>query len=111
MEKLYIVTRRDLPPGPQAVQSCHAALQFAMEHPEMTARWFGDSNYLALLSVPNEEALQRLLAKAKKRGLRYSIFQEPDLGNAVTAIALEPGDLSRRVCSNLPLTLASEAQR
>jgi len=29
MDKLYIVTRQDLSPGQQAVQSCHAALEFA----------------------------------------------------------------------------------
>jgi peptidyl-tRNA hydrolase len=31
MSKLYVVTRQDLSPGQQAVQSCHAVLEFAFE--------------------------------------------------------------------------------
>lgn len=29
--KLYVIVRQDLSPGQQAVQSCHAALEFAFE--------------------------------------------------------------------------------
>lgn len=106
MEKLYVVVRRDLEDGPQAVQSGHAAVNFVMEHPEIGARWFRESNTLAYLSVPDERSLLNLIRKAKDRGVRLTIFQEPDMDNQTTAIALEPGIDSSRICKNLPLTLA-----
>lgn len=104
MEKLYVVTRRDLPPGPQAVQSCHAAIQFAAEHAEIWARWYEQSNTLALLSVSDEKALLKLAQKAEMHGLKVSLFREPDLQDAVTAIALEPQ--AGRLCKHMPLTLS-----
>lgn len=110
MEKLYIVCRADLEPGYQAVQSCHVAFQFAMEHLEMTTRWFTDSNYLILLSVPDERALLVLLERARRLGLKSSMFREPDIGNQITAIALEPGFVTQRLCRNLPKALAPVAQ-
>lgn len=103
--KLYVVTRRDLRPGAQAVQACHAARQFAAEHPDLERAWFEASNTLALLAVPDEPALAQLAARASARGLRVAAFREPDLGDALTAIALEPGDGARRLCAGLPLTL------
>jgi len=57
------------------------------------------------LSVPDEPSLLKLKKKAEIRGLTYSVFQEPDIDNQVTAIALEPGEKSRKLCSNLPLAL------
>lgn len=33
------------------------------------------------------------------------MFYEPDLDNAITAIAVEPSDKSRRLLANLPLAL------
>jgi len=33
------------------------------------------------------------------------VFLEPDIGNQLTAIALEPTDKSYRLTSNLPLAL------
>ena len=105
MDKLYVVTREDLPPGPQAVQACHAARAYAHAHPEIERRWFDESNHLAVLSVPNERALENLIEKAERRGITYAVFREPYLENRVTAVALEPGDTGRRLCSGLPLAL------
>lgn len=105
MEKLYVVVREDLPPGPQAVQSVHAAIQFVHEHPEIEGRWYAGSNHLALLSVADEAALRKLLRRAEARGLATSRFHEPDLGGQLTAAAFEPGDHSGRVLRRLGLTL------
>ena len=103
--KLYVVTRCDLPAGAQAAQSCHAARQFAAEHPDVERAWFHASNTLALLAVPDEPALDALLLRARGIGLRVAVFREPDLGDATTAIALEPGPASRRLVASLPLAL------
>lgn len=102
-DKLYVVVRADLSPGPQAVQACHAAREFAALHPEMERSWFERSNHLAILAVPDEQALVRLLARAEERGVAYAPFREPDYGDSLTAVAFEPGERGRRLCSGLRL--------
>lgn len=87
------------------MQSIHAAVQFGMEHPEVHRVWFEVSNYLGLLSVANELALYQLIDKARELGIKCSVFREPDIGNEITAIALEPGTKAKKLCSNLPLAL------
>jgi len=94
-----------LSPGYQAVQSCHAMRQFTEEHPEIDKQWFKSSNYIVLLSVENEEALENLIAIASIKNVRLAIFREPDIGDQITAIAFEPGEQSRRLCSRLKLAL------
>lgn len=86
-------------------QSCHAAIQFQKEHPDIQEEWFVKSNYLAILAVEDEEALTRLIEEATRVGIRLSVFREPDIDNAITAIALEPGNRSKRLCSRFPLAL------
>lgn len=102
--KLTTVTRRDLNPGQQAVQSSHSLAQFIFDHPQIAQIWFKDP-YLAQLSVENEEDLNLLIFKLEKSNIKYSIFREPDLNNQITAIAIEPSDKSRRLLSSLPLML------
>lgn len=99
------MTRQDLKPGYQATQSCHALRQFTAEHPEIDRRWFERSNYLAVLSVRNEQELLNLIDKASQKGIKYSIFFEPDLKYEITAIALEPGKESKKLCGKLRLAL------
>jgi peptidyl-tRNA hydrolase len=105
-DKLYLVTRADLAPGAQAVQAAHALQQFNVEHPDTARAWHTESNYLALLSVPNEARLAEVLRKAKRRGLEASAFREPDFGDALTAIAIAPGEDARAITRSLPLALA-----
>lgn len=88
-ERLYTVVRADLPPGPQGVQSAHAMREFASKYPEIEKAWHKRSNTLAFLSVPDEAALIRL-----RQGLPSWVcvveFREPDLGDSLTAICVEP---------------------
>ena len=104
-DKLFLVTRRDISAGYQAVQSCHAIRQFTNDHPEIDCEWFKNSNYLALLSTTNEIELMKLIIAAKEAGIRFSIFREPDVGGEITAIALEPHPKSSEICKGLPLAL------
>lgn len=99
------MTRKDLKPGYQVGQACHALQQFAMEHPDVNKEWFERSNYIAVLSVRDEGELHGLIDKASKRGLRFSIFFEPDLKYEITAIALEPGKDAKKLCSSIGLAL------
>jgi len=104
-DKLYVITRSDLDPGYQAVQSLHAGIQFAMEHTEIHREWFENSNYLGLLSVANEIELNNLIENAREQNINVSIFREPDIGDQITAIALAPGARTKKLCSRLKLAL------
>lgn len=104
-DKLYLITRQDIAPGYQAVQSAHALRQFTSEHPERDSEWYTNSNYLALLSVVDEVELMRLVVAAKDAGIRWSAFREPDVEGCITAIALEPGRKTAELCRGLPLAL------
>lgn len=110
-DKLYLITRRDIAPGYQAVQSAHALRQFSHEHPEIDREWFERSNHLALLSVEDESSLCALVQDADDAGLRWSAFREPDIGDRVTAIAIEPHPKTRAVCKGLPLALINAAEQ
>ena len=75
------------------------------EHKEISVEWYSKSNYLGLLSVRSERDLVELINKACKFGIRCSVFREPDIGDQITSIALEPGPKTKRLCSKLPLAL------
>lgn len=102
--KLIIVTRKDLTPAYQSVQSTHSALQFAHEFPHIFKEW-QKIPYLAVLSVDNEQELLKLISKLEKSNIKFSIFKEPDIGDEITSICIEPSDASRRITSSLPLML------
>lgn len=104
-KKLYVITRRDLSPGQQMLQAAHAAIEFQHAYPEIAKNWNTNSKYLIFLSVENEDALIHYLEKIKKTNLKYSIFTEPDINDQLTAIALQPGLMSSKLVSNLPLAL------
>jgi hypothetical protein len=44
-----------------------------------------------------------ILERAKQKDILFTTFREPDIDDALTAIALEPGEASRKLCSSLPL--------
>jgi hypothetical protein len=108
---LYVITREDISAGYQGVQSIHAAMQFAFEHPDINREWFEKSNYLGFLSVPNEYELNKLVEKALLLGIAVSVFKEPDVDNQVTAIALAPGVQSKKLCSNIGLALKEKSAK
>lgn len=79
--------------------------QFSHEYPDIDRCWFDSSNYIGLLSVSDEDEMHKLIEKATMKDIKLSIFREPDLDNRITAIALEPGIKSRKLCSCLKLAL------
>ncbi|MGH9123205.1 MAG: peptidyl-tRNA hydrolase [Acidimicrobiales bacterium] len=98
------MTRADLPPGTQACQALHAAVEFAFAFPALTARWHAESNTVVLLTVADEAYLTTTAAEARAVGLRVVTFHEPDLGGETTAAAFEPS--AHRLLSHLPLALS-----
>jgi hypothetical protein len=93
--KLYVAVRQDLPPGLQAAQAVHAAIGFALAHPALIPET------VILVGVPGEDALIMLSVAARR--FTHFLVREPDLGNVVTAIAIEPA--AGRLCAGLPLLL------
>jgi peptidyl-tRNA hydrolase len=99
------VVRQDLAPGMQLAQSCHACFAFAREHSSETIQWMDVSNFICILNIENEAALQELIMAAQEQGIKHSIFREDDLDNQITVIALEAGEKSKKLCSKLKLAL------
>lgn len=89
--------------GQKSVQSSHAAINFCFEYRNKASPWWQDSNYLVLLEVENEKELGKLIDKCKMNLLDVSIFREPDLGNVITAIAIEPSEITQKLCRKIPL--------
>lgn len=88
---LYVITRKDLADltSPQVI---HAAVGWVMEYgapPES----------VVVLAVPDEPALWKVLERLNDQR-RYA-FNEPDLDDTLTAIAVGPE--ARKLLSSLPL--------
>jgi len=106
---MYLVTRRDLPPGHQATQAAHAAFYFGYEHQPILRFWHEESQYLVLLSCEDEAALVDLRSRVEAERIAYSEYREPDFNDELTALAIAPSVATRRLCANLPLALREEA--
>jgi hypothetical protein len=76
-----------------------------MRYPQVAAHWHLHSNHLIFLSVPDLPALQGLLDRLQLANLQCAAFYEPDIGDALTAFAVEPSPLLRKYCGGLPLCL------
>jgi peptidyl-tRNA hydrolase len=105
MDRFYIAVRGDLTPGLQAAQSVHASTQFFADWPSLAVNWLRESNFLVIVSVPDEGALAQLAESAVEEGIVRTIVREPDLDNTITAVALEPGATAQRLCAQMPLAL------
>lgn len=103
MERLYVVTRQDLPPGAQLAQSCHAVSAFAVAFPEAHRLWHEHGQNLVVLAVSDEPALSRLADHIEARGILGARFYEPDFDDALTAFAVS--DAAAKALSSLPLAL------
>jgi peptidyl-tRNA hydrolase len=84
-------------------QAIHASFGFAQVYSSLTNEWLRDSQFLIVVSVPDEHALKALSDEASDRGIPQYLWHEPDLDDQATAVALAPGLDSRRLCANLPL--------
>jgi peptidyl-tRNA hydrolase len=107
MSKLYLITRKDLTPGAQMAQVVHVMREFVEDFPKIEKHWYKSSNTVVILSVDNEDELYYLVNKAKQLDIKVSKFHEPDLGNQLTAIALEPLENSKILCRGIKLALIS----
>ncbi len=90
MEKLFLVTRKDLSPGARASQLVHGVVEFCRLHPEGSDDWYTRSNTVVLLEVENESALSVLRDEALAQQVQMAEFREPDLDDALTCVVLGP---------------------
>lgn len=102
--KLYIITHSDLPLNYQVPQSNHAAMEFAAQYPAEFLEWYRKSNSIIVLNCENEQKLVQFAQRLRDKGIRFSEFREPDIGNELTAIAICPSPEIKRLCSSLPLS-------
>jgi hypothetical protein len=71
---------------------------FIFQHGDIADVWHKISNYLIILSVPTEEDLHAVNKALCGLNISHTTFQEPDLGNELTAIAVEPSDEAAVFC-------------
>jgi len=88
--KLYVVGRRDLPPGLRTAQIGHAVAEVVLRYPAVAELWNNTDNYLIVLEVPNEAKLRSLVTLAKNLTIPTATFLEPDLDLQMTAAAFLP---------------------
>lgn len=81
MKRLYVLTEKSLDPIYACVQGGHAVAQWLLEHPNQT--W--NNSYLIYLSADVEHWKKRLSCG----DFDFTEFYEPDLGNKLTALAME----------------------
>jgi len=89
-QALYVIVRKDLPKSSAAVQAGHAVAKFVFEHGSHIS-W--KNGTLVYLTVPNK--MQLLHVKGELGDKLISEFEEPDLDNELTAIAVLGDEMSR----------------
>jgi hypothetical protein len=83
---MYVLVRNDLSIPQQAVQASHAAIESARKHLKP-----GDEHPSVIIcSIKNENKLLKCAEEFKAAGIDHTIFREPDIGNAATALASRP---------------------
>jgi peptidyl-tRNA hydrolase len=80
--KMYVLVRRDLSPGQQAVQGGHALAEFLLHR---KTDW--NNGTLVYLGVKDLRELLKWMKKFDQTEIPYSVFHEPDIGNEPTALA------------------------
>ena len=84
--KLPIVIRSDLRGAQQTVQACHAMAEVARQDSFLLRHWFKWSKTVLVFKADPAELDQ---LRESSTLLQYW-FQEPDFGNAFTAVAFQP---------------------
>lgn len=108
--KMFVIVRRDLPPGLRAAQAGHAVAEMCLRH-DLAHQWHDDpeGNYLIMLEVANEGVLLEWFSYVKSFDITRELFREPDLAYDATALAALPTPELNQVFS--PLSLAYSHRR
>lgn len=98
MAKLFVLVRSDLPKNYQAVQAGHAVAEFLIDWPSC---W--KNEILIYLRVKDEAELTMWNQRFGEIGVYQSPFQEPDLNNEITALAVISTPETERMLLNMRL--------
>jgi hypothetical protein len=79
-QRLYVLIDKTLDPIYGCVQGGHAVAQWLLDHPSQS--W--NNNYLIYLEADIDKWKERL----EYLGIDYTSFQEPDLKNQITSLAI-----------------------
>ena len=103
--KLYILINKNLDPIYGAVQGGHAVAEWMMQHwqtkhsndwNEDYPEWEWNNEYLIYLSVDIEKWKEKLL-RFSPCDYKWICFDEPDLDNKTTAIAIYSKDFPKEI--------------
>jgi hypothetical protein len=88
-------------------QSVHAAFDFSVKFNSEMQEWQKKSNYVCCLEASRFK-IELIQAELDKLKIKYLIFEEPDIGNEITAIAVEaiPRELHTKLFKKLKLALS-----
>ena len=100
MEKLYSITRSDLPAGLQGAQALHALQAMNDQQKPTIKAWKGN---IAWLSARDQKHLSELMCRLQRAEFPIATFCEPDEGGELTALAVH-GD-AWKLLSSLPKAL------
>jgi len=98
---MYVIVRNDIPKSYQAVQGGHAVAQFMLKHYDATDDW--NNQRLIYVNVRDERALRKMIYKLRKHGLDYASFNEPDINDEMTAVAVVVNEKQRKYFKHLSL--------
>jgi hypothetical protein len=89
-EYMFLFVRQDISPEQQAVQAAHAAFKAGTNITD-NASGLADKTNFVLVGVQNEYRLKEVVNVLDgNKDCSYVVFNEPDLDNAMTAIATKP---------------------
>lgn len=83
---VYFFTRQDISPEQQLVQTAHAALKMGSLVKPINA----DETYFTVIGVRDEIGLYAVREILDKFQRLYTIFREPDMGDAITSVVTYP---------------------
>lgn len=82
--KAYVVTLSSLPRNYSFVQGAHALAELVHTQKDQVKQWIENHKTLVFTRSPN---LDKVIDALKQSNLIYAVFNEPDLGNQLTAVA------------------------
>ncbi len=102
--KLYVIVRGDIPPGAVCSQAMHAALEYAFTFPDQAKVWHDLSNTVCILQAEGEAHIEEIACEMDRCKKPHVRFREPDMGGAMTAVAV--GQDAAKLLRHLPLALS-----
>lgn len=104
--RMYVLVRRDILPLVHAgVQAAHAACEFVHYHQnDNTKVWVTCEKTLIVLEA-TEAQIKEKMEWFGSRHMNYQPFREPDMNNALTAVAFQPiqAGLGKEIFGDLKL--------